>query len=123
MDDAVGFLPLNHSELQILLSLSGGVRHGYAIMQDVLARTEGRTRLGPGTLYTAVKRMVGSGLIEEVGHGDAAEDGRRRSYRLTPLGRRVARAEIVRLSELVRSEQAAALFPQGRLPMPEGGSR
>ena len=97
--------PLSPPEFQILLSLADGEKHGYAIMQEVQTRTAGRTRLGPGTLYGAIKRMLGGGLIEETEErpDPQVDDQRRRYYRLTEDGRRVAIAEAERLAELVRA--------------------
>jgi DNA-binding PadR family transcriptional regulator len=98
------FLPLPVSEFHILLSLADGDRHGYAIMTEVAERTNGTVRLGPGTLYGAVKRMLDNGLIEEREARSQAgsSDERRRTYALSSLGRSVARAEAQRLDELVR---------------------
>jgi DNA-binding PadR family transcriptional regulator len=103
-------LPVVH----ILVALADGERHGYAIMQDVAARTEGAVRLGPGTLYGSIKRMLHDGLIEELDERpDPDEDDvRRRYYRITPRGRRVAREEIGRLATLVRYARAAGLVPR-----------
>jgi DNA-binding PadR family transcriptional regulator len=95
---------LSPPEFQILLALADGEKHGYAIMQEVGTRSAGRTRLGPGTLYGAIKRMLGSGLIEEAEErlDPKLDDQRRRYYRLTDAGRRLAVAEAERLVELVR---------------------
>lgn len=106
------FLPLPVSEFHILLALADGDRHGYAIMTEVTERTGGSVRLGPGTLYGAVKRMLDNGLIEErTSRHDEAE--RRRTYRLTTLGRAVARAEAARLDELVRHARRKRLLGLG----------
>jgi DNA-binding PadR family transcriptional regulator len=101
------FLPLRSHWFQILVSLVGGERHGYAIMQDVLARTDGKVRLWPATLYGSLKRLIEEDLIAESGERPAPEfdDSRRRYYRLTPLGERVVDLESERLRELVRSIQ------------------
>ena len=80
----------------ILIALAERDLHGYAIMQDVAARTNGKVRLSPGTLYGSIKRLLEQGLIVEL-----EADDRRRYYRLTPLGRRVAKAETARLTDLV----------------------
>lgn len=107
MDDrgaSEAHLPLSQAEFQILLSVSRVPRHGYAIMQEVEERCGPRTVLGPGTLYGAVKRLRRAGLIEEV-----ETDGRRRPYRITALGRRVASAEAERLGALVRWAEARGL--------------
>ena len=93
--------PLNHSEFHILLALADGQRHGYGIMQEVEARSAGTVRLGPGTLYGAIKRMLAAGLIEESARRPTAknDDQRRRCYyRLTRFGRTVAAAEAQRLA-------------------------
>ncbi len=107
------FLPLSPQEFHILLSLADRDRHGYAIMQEVEARTAGEIRLGPGTLYGAVKRMRASGLIAEADapRGEA-EDPRRRSYALTTLGRAVAVAEAARLAALVDAARDKRLLPE-----------
>jgi len=100
--------------LHILVALADGDRHGYAIMQEVAARTDGAVRLGPGTLYGSIKRMLHDGLIEELDERrDAAHDEvRRRYYRITPRGRRVAKDEIGSLATLVRRARAAGLVPK-----------
>jgi DNA-binding PadR family transcriptional regulator len=100
--------------LQILIALAERERHGYAIMQDVAARTDGKVRLGPGTLYGSIKRMLLDGLIEEIDDrpDDDSDDVRRRYYRITPQGRRVAIEEIARLAKLVRQARASGLVPK-----------
>ena len=100
--------------LHILVALADGDRHGYAIMQEVAARTDGAVRLGPGTLYGSIKRMLHDGLIEELDERpDSDEDDvRRRYYRITPRGRTFAREEIGRLAALVRHARAASLTPK-----------
>src|SRR5436190_4071489 len=100
--------------LHILVALADGERHGYAIMQDVAALTAGAVRLGPGTLYGSIKRMLHDGLIEELDERPDPEedDVRRRYYRITPRGRRLARAELGRLAALVRHARAAGLVPR-----------
>jgi len=96
-------LPLTPATFHILLSLCGGERHGYAIMTEVAERTRGGVKLGPGTLYTALKRLVDSGMVLEAGERPGRDDDeRRRYYRLTTLGRAVARAEARRFEEMVR---------------------
>lgn len=113
--DPSSYLPLSESVLQILLALVDGPRHGYGIMQEVEERTEGRVRLGPGTLYGAVKRLRVGGLIAEADAPDstASEDERRRYYRLTALGRRVAQQEVQRLVRLVETARGKRLLPEG----------
>ena len=95
------FLPLTPAVFHILLSLSDTDRHGYAIMQDVHATTKGQIRMGPGTLYGTIKRMIDEELIEE-SSGDPTEDQRRRYYHVTALGRAVANAESARLYSIVQ---------------------
>lgn len=96
-------LPLTPAVFHILLALADGSKHGYGIMQEVAAITEGRIVMGPGTLYGSIKRMLGSGLIEETGERPDPEldDQRRRYYRLTEFGQKVLSAEAERLSSLV----------------------
>lgn len=104
-------LPLTPATFHILLSLAEGERHGYAIMMEVAERTGGAVKLGPGTLYTALKRLVDSGVVLEAGEGPGRDDDeRRRYYRLTPLGRAVARAEARRLDEMVRLARSKRLI-------------
>ena len=97
-------LPLTPAVFHILLALADEERHGYAIMKEVAAQTKGRMRMGPGTLYGSIKRMLAAGLIAESDERPDPEldDERRRYYRLTSLGRRVATAEVERLADLVR---------------------
>ena len=102
------FLPLTPAVLHILLALAEGERHGYAIAQAVEAATDGMVRMGPGTLYGSIGRMVSSGLIEETGRGRSrtTDDERRRFYRATTLGRRVLEAETERLARVVAVARA-----------------
>lgn len=102
------FIPLSPAVFEILLALSDDERHGYAIMQEVEKRSGGDTRLRPGTLYRAIARLVDDDLIEESGERPSSDqdDERRRYYRLTELGRKVAEAEARRLSGLIRDARA-----------------
>lgn len=106
------FLPLPPSEFQILLALADRARHGYAIMQEVDRRSGGAVRLGPGTLYGSIKRMLAAGLIEESDERPAAarDDERRRYYRITAPGKRVATAEARRMERLVTAARAKRLL-------------
>lgn len=104
-------LPLPPAAFHILLALADDDRHGYAILQAVAARTDGAVRLGPGTLYRTIHRMLEQGLLVEARRRPADDDPRRRYYRITPLGRAVARAEARRLSDLVQLARAQGLAP------------
>ncbi len=100
-------LPLTPVVLHILLALSDGERHGYAIAQDVEDATQGQVRMGPGTLYGSIQRMLTAALIEETAPRRRADkttddDARRRYYRMTAFGRRVLELELDRLSAVVR---------------------
>jgi DNA-binding PadR family transcriptional regulator len=97
----------------ILLALAEEDRHGYAIIQDVAARTEGELKLSAGTLYRSIQRMLEQGLIAETRDRPAPEedDERRRYYRITPLGTATAKAEARRLSQLVKMARAAGFAP------------
>lgn len=113
-------LPLTPVALNILLALADEERHGYGIGVEVRERTGGKMRLGPGTLYGSLRRMVDGGLVEEsegppeeeiddVSRGYDAE--RRRYYRLTGFGERVLAAELARLEGVVRTAQAKGVYP------------
>jgi DNA-binding PadR family transcriptional regulator len=104
-------LPLTPAVFHILLALADHDRHGYAIILDIAERTGGAMRLGTGTLYTAISRLLEQGLIEESDERpDVHEDDeRRRYYRLTPFGREVANAEARRLAALVRMARARGI--------------
>jgi DNA-binding PadR family transcriptional regulator len=109
--DPLDHLPLTETVFQILLSVADGERHGYGIIQEVEERTRGRVRLGPGTLYGAIKRLRESRLIEEVEVDDAScEDERRRYYHLTSFGRAVALAEARRIEELIEAAHRKRLL-------------
>ena len=104
--------PLPPAVFQILVALADQDRHGYAIMQDVAARTDGRMTLSPGTLYGAIKRLLDEGLIVELRERPEDDDERRRYYRLTPEGRDAAQAEADRLTTLLHQARAAGLTPR-----------
>jgi DNA-binding PadR family transcriptional regulator len=106
------YLPLTPVVLEIAMALAAGDRHGYDIMQEVERRSEGRIVLHPGTLYRALARLLDQRLIEELDERRDGDDERRRYYRLTPLGRAVARAEVDRLASQVSA--ARRLFRGGR---------
>lgn len=113
-DEVDSFLPLPTAVFHILVALADRDRHGYSIMQDVDARTGGKVRLSAGTLYSAIRRMLEQGLIEELRDSPDPEsaDERRRYYRLRRLGRDVAVAEAKRFSELLEQARATRLIPR-----------
>lgn len=109
LPDPESLLPLPSVTFHILMALAADDRHGYAIIQDVMQRTNNRLRLGAGTLYRSLQRMLEQGLILETGDrpDPESDDERRRYYRITPHGEAVARAEARRLTELVRLARAS----------------
>jgi len=123
-DEAQGpedYLPLTPAVLDIVLALGDEELHGYAIMQEVGRRTDGRRRLAPGTLYRSLRQMQEKGLVEESEErpDPILDDERRRYYRLTELGRRVAVAEVERLEGVVSAARSKGLTPIMR---PSGAS-
>jgi DNA-binding PadR family transcriptional regulator len=100
--DFSSFLPLSPATLHILLTLAGEDRHGYGIMQEVARQSDGRYKLGPGTLYDNLQRLMDQNLVKEAPSPPANADPRRRYYRLTSSGRRVLAAEVSRLEGVVR---------------------
>lgn len=98
----------------MLCSLAGGDQHGYAIMQEVAALSDGKERLSPGTLYGSIKRLLEQGLIVELRSNErpADDDQRRRYYRLTPFGRKVAKAEAARLQDSLEKARTYGLAPK-----------
>jgi DNA-binding PadR family transcriptional regulator len=106
-------VPLSEAVFHILLALADEDRHGYGIIQEVERRTAGQVRLGPGTLYGAIKRLREQGLIEEVDVDEGSEqDERRRYYHLTEAGREVAVLEARRLERLIEGARQKKLLPQ-----------
>lgn len=105
-------ISLTPAAFQVLLSLAPGARHGYAVMQDVEALTDGAVRLGPGTLYRTIGRLLADGLIEETEGSDpgAPHDARRRRYRLTTLGRTVAERDAEQMARLVDRARSVGLL-------------
>jgi DNA-binding PadR family transcriptional regulator len=116
-DKLTQYLPLQQADLHILLALGRGEKHGYAIMQQVAEETNGHVRLGPGTLYGAIKRLHTAGLITESEHRPSRkkDDERRRYYRLASLGRQVLSAELDRLAAVVRIAATAGFVSQHSL--------
>jgi DNA-binding PadR family transcriptional regulator len=104
------FLPLTPALFHVLLSLVDGDKHGYAIMKEVAERTSGKVQLSTGTLYGIVKRLLADGWVRESAAGST---DRRRAYRLTAFGRRVALAEAERLRELVSFAPLKRLIAEG----------
>ncbi len=118
-DEARGpedYLPLTPAVLDIVLALGDEELHGYAIMREVRRRTDGRRRLAPGTLYRSLRQMQEKGLVAEPEErpDPGLDDERRRYYRLTELGRRVAVAEVERLEDAVRAARSKGLVPKTR---------
>jgi DNA-binding PadR family transcriptional regulator len=108
LSDPAALLPLTPATYHILLALATGERHGYGIMQEIAALSEGVLRLGPGTLYSTLKRMLADRLIEETAErpDPALDDARRRYYALTGFGRQVLDAETARYARLVAHAQS-----------------
>lgn len=108
------FLPLSVAVFHMLLSLSEGERHGYALKREILQRTNGQMNLGSGALYGNINRMLEQGWIEESEErpDPHLDDERRRYYRITPLGRRVAAAEAARMRDLVRLAENQRILPE-----------
>jgi len=106
-DDPDSFLPLPASAMHIIVAVAGGEKHGYAIMRDVEELSGGAVKMGPGTLYGSIKRMIDQGLLVEVAErpDPGLDDERRRYYRLTDLGHRVGAAEQQRLHRLVSAAE------------------
>jgi len=101
-EDLSPLLPLSPATLHILLSLAGEDRHGYGIMQEVARQSDGQYKLGPGTLYDNLQKMMNQGMVEAAPSPVANDDPRRRYYRLTNFGRRLLSAEVTRLDNVVR---------------------
>ena len=109
------YIPLTPRTFHILLALTDGVEHGYAIMKEVEERSGGRVRIGPGTLYEAISRLVAVDLLKEVAPPASAstDKRRRRFYELTPMGRTVTRLEAERLTDLVGYVESQDLMAEG----------
>src|SRR5215510_12731481 len=104
-------VPLPAAVFHILIALADRDRHGYSIMQDVEARTAGKVQLSAGTLYSSIRRMLEQGLIEELAESPdpSSTDERRRYYRLTRFGKRVAAAEVERLNSMLQQARETGL--------------
>ena len=105
--DPTTLLPLTPALFHLLLSLADGEKHGYAMLKEIAERTNGSVRLSTGTLYGIIKRLLADGLIRE---SVAGSDDRRRTYKLTVFGRKVAHAEAERLRDLVAAAQAKKIL-------------
>ena len=112
-NDPQKFLPLTPAVFHILLALAGEERHGYSIMREAARAAGGQVKMGPGTLYGTIKRLLAAKLIEESGDrpDPALDDERRRYYRLTPMGRRVLAAEVARYAKLLRVARGSGMTP------------
>jgi DNA-binding PadR family transcriptional regulator len=108
--DPASLVPLTPAIFHILLALAGGESHGYGIMIEVEKVTGGQIRLGPGTLYRSLQRMLVEGLIEEFDDPDNPDQERRRNYKVTRFGRSVAQEEAKRLATLVEASKAKGLL-------------
>jgi DNA-binding PadR family transcriptional regulator len=102
-EEIQSFLPLSPANLYILLSLAAEDRHGYGIMQEVARQSDGQYKLGPGTLYDNLQKLMNQGIVEDAPRRSANDDPRRRYYRLTPFGRKVLAADVERLEDLIRA--------------------
>lgn len=105
-NDLNQFLPLSPAILHILLALSAGDIHGYAIMQEIARQSDGHYKLGPGTLYDNLEKLLDNGFVQESARPSSNEDPRRRYYRLTGMGRRLLAAELAHLEGVVREGKA-----------------
>jgi DNA-binding PadR family transcriptional regulator len=117
-DDATSFLPLSPAALHILLSLAAEDLHGYGIMQEVARQSEGKYKLGPGTLYDNLQRLIRQQWVEELGRRSGDDDPRRRYYRLTSVGRGVLAAETSRLAGVVRAARLRLQMAKPQIPKP-----
>ncbi|HKT81044.1 MAG TPA: PadR family transcriptional regulator [Vicinamibacterales bacterium] len=106
-------MALTPAVFHVLLALAQGERHGYGIQKDVSEHTGGEVRLGPGTLYGTLQRLMELDWVEESPRPTAAEDERRRYYRLTRAGRRALKGEVERMDALVRTARAHRVVPRG----------
>ena len=101
--------PMAPAVFQILIALADQPLHGYGVMLDIAARSDGKVKLSPGTLYGSIKQMLEDGLIQEIVGRPATDDERRRYYRLTREGREVARQEMARMSALLNHARLTSL--------------
>ncbi|MGA9565704.1 MAG: PadR family transcriptional regulator [Candidatus Korobacteraceae bacterium] len=111
-DDTRPLLPLTPAVFYVLFALADGEKHGYAIMQATAALSDGKFRMGPGTLYTTLQRLVDQGLIAEVKGGRGTEDSRRRYYRLAGQAKSLLESELGRMDAAVRLARKRKLAPE-----------
>jgi DNA-binding PadR family transcriptional regulator len=111
-NDPHSILPLSAAALHILLALAGENLHGYGIMQEIARQSEGRYKLGPGTLYDNLQRLVEQGIVKEVASRSGDDDPRRRYYALSATGRSVLSAEIQRLEGVIREAKLRMRTPK-----------
>ena len=111
-EDYSPFLPLSPAALHILLSLAGEDLHGYGIMQEIARQSEGKYKLGPGTLYDNLQKLMAQTLVEMSPRPPAHDDPRRRYYRLTSFGRGVLAAEVERLDNVVKEARMHLRVPR-----------
>jgi DNA-binding PadR family transcriptional regulator len=116
MDDPAALLPLHPKDFQILFALVDEPLHGYGIVKEVERASDGRVRIDPANLYRSIKRMIGTGVVEETGvpRGRDGEDDRRRYYRITKFGLSVVKLEAKRLDDLATAVRASRLLPGKR---------
>lgn len=114
-EDLSPCLPLSPATLHVLLALVSGERHGYGIMQEVARQSAGQYKLGPGTLYDNLQKMMNQGMVEEAQSPAENDDQRRRYYRLTNFGRAVLNADVVRLEGVVRQAKRHLRPAYGRV--------
>jgi len=117
-DDVTSALPLSPATLHILLSLAADDLHGYGIMQEVARQSEGKYKLGPGTLYDNLQKLIRRQWLEELGQRPGDDDPRRRYYRLTSLGRGVLTAETARLAGVVREARVRLQMTRPQIAKP-----
>jgi DNA-binding PadR family transcriptional regulator len=116
--DVTASLPLSPAVVHILLSLAADDLHGYAIMQEVSRQSGGKYKMGPGTLYDNLQKLIRRRWVQELGRRPGDDDPRRRYYRLTALGRGVLAAETARLAEVVREARSRLQITGARGPKP-----
>lgn len=107
-------LPLSPPTLHILLALAGDDLHGYGIMQEIARQSDGLYRIGPGTLYDNLQKLIQGGWVQELGRRRGDDDPRRRYYRLTDAGRDILKAETARLTQVVREARLRLRSPSRR---------